>query len=308
MIATPISGRGSPVSGPSPPSFRGAPAGSSGHFSLRARVIDLLDCSRCYSPTAPVRLRRLSLVFLPSGRAGVGGRGGRRVVFDESVFPFSTTTTPTSTPNLDLSSILNTDPVVEPPLSMFPAGPATPCPSSGSCSSPPAARDTTGPVPGPGLEGSPPGSATPPPTLPARFAQPVRVYQRRAHDAGPGPARFAQQVRVYQRRARLPSLPPSAPVAPSSSGSPLPPAGSSPPTTPTPPPRPPATRVATSVPPAASSPTPASCSPYCDVTRGWYPAAPGSCGDAGDSQVSPVPSSVREALLDPHWRRAMEEE
>ena len=28
----------------------------------------------------------------------------------------------------------------------------------------------------------------------------------------------------------------------------------------------------------------------------------------GDSQVSPVPSSVREALLDPHWRLAMEEE
>jgi hypothetical protein len=28
----------------------------------------------------------------------------------------------------------------------------------------------------------------------------------------------------------------------------------------------------------------------------------------GDSQVSPVPSSVCTALLDPHWRRAMEEE
>jgi hypothetical protein len=28
----------------------------------------------------------------------------------------------------------------------------------------------------------------------------------------------------------------------------------------------------------------------------------------GDSQVSPVPSSVRTALLDPHWRWAMEEE
>jgi hypothetical protein len=27
-----------------------------------------------------------------------------------------------------------------------------------------------------------------------------------------------------------------------------------------------------------------------------------------DSQVSPVSSSVREALLDPHWRHAMEEE
>ena len=28
----------------------------------------------------------------------------------------------------------------------------------------------------------------------------------------------------------------------------------------------------------------------------------------GDSQVSLVPSSVRTALLDPHWRQAMEEE
>jgi hypothetical protein len=28
----------------------------------------------------------------------------------------------------------------------------------------------------------------------------------------------------------------------------------------------------------------------------------------GDSQVSLVPSSVRTALLDPHWHRAMEEE
>jgi hypothetical protein len=28
----------------------------------------------------------------------------------------------------------------------------------------------------------------------------------------------------------------------------------------------------------------------------------------GDTQVSPVPSSVRDALLDPHWRHAMEEE
>jgi hypothetical protein len=28
----------------------------------------------------------------------------------------------------------------------------------------------------------------------------------------------------------------------------------------------------------------------------------------GDTQVSPVPSFIRDALLDPHWRRAMEEE
>jgi hypothetical protein len=28
----------------------------------------------------------------------------------------------------------------------------------------------------------------------------------------------------------------------------------------------------------------------------------------GDAVVSPVPSSVCDVLLDPHWRRAMEEE
>jgi len=36
----------------------------------------------------------------------------------------------------------------------------------------------------------------------------------------------------------------------------------------------------TGVPPSASSPTPASCSPNGDATRGWYPAALGSCSDA----------------------------
>jgi len=34
------------------------------------------------------------------------------------------------------------------------------------------------------------------------------------------------------------------------------------------------------VPPSAPSPTPVSCSPNGDATRGWYPAALGSCGDA----------------------------
>jgi len=111
----------------------------------------------------------------------------RHVVFDESVFPFSTTTTPASTPDLDLSSMFPTDPVVEPPLALFHAGTATSCPSPGSCPSPPVAPDTMRPVPGPGLEGSPSGpapahdtslgSATPTPAPPAHFAQPVLVYQ-----------------------------------------------------------------------------------------------------------------------------------
>jgi len=147
-------------------------------------------------------------------------------VFDESIFPFSTTTTPASTSELDLSSVFPTDPVVEPPLTVFPTGPATS----------PVARDTSGPLPCPGPTGSPsgpalapdasPGSAPPTPAPPARFAQPVRVYQRRAPGVGPESAsstpaplaRFAQPVRVYQRRARLAPLPPAAPVAPSSPG------------------------------------------------------------------------------------------
>ena len=212
----------------------------------------------------------------------------RHVVFDESVFPFSTTTTPTSTLDLDLSSMFPTNPVVQPPLPLFLAGTATPCPSLGLCPSPPVTRDTTGPVPGLGLVGSPlrpapahdtsPGSATstPVPAPPARFAQPVLVYQRRAHGSGPGqatpppPARFAQPVRVSvgtggpifagvtyaiddvfsagdtDTAAEAPSYP---------------------------------CRDA-SVPPSASSPTPASCSSDGDAARGWYPAAPGSCGDA----------------------------
>jgi hypothetical protein len=29
---------------------------------------------------------------------------------------------------------------------------------------------------------------------------------------------------------------------------------------------------------------------------------------AGEPRVSPIPSSVRDALADPHWRHAMEEE
>ena len=150
----------------------------------------------------------------------------RHVVFDEFVFPFSTITTPASTSELDLSSVFPTDPVVEPPLSVFPTGTATS----------PVARDTSGPLPCPGPEGSPSGPAP-------------------AHDTGPGlapltpapPARFAQPVRVYQRRARLVLLPPSAPVAPSSPGSPTPPVTSSLPATSTPLLRPPPTRAATSV-------------------------------------------------------------
>jgi len=53
----------------------------------------------------------------------------RHVVFDESVFPFSTTSPPPSTPDLDLFSLFPTDTVDQPPLTLCPAGTTPPCPS-----------------------------------------------------------------------------------------------------------------------------------------------------------------------------------
>jgi hypothetical protein len=91
----------------------------------------------------------------------------------------------------------------------------------------------------------------------ARFAQPVRVYQRQppvptSPAAGPPPpvppARFAQPVRVYQRRLPPPGFaPPPAPSPLVTSPPAAPPVAQSPPGTPTPPLQPPAARVETPV-------------------------------------------------------------
>ena len=43
------------------------------------------------------------------------------------------------------------------------------------------------------------------------------------------------------------------------------------------------------------------------VTRRMAPQPATLFATEGEPQVSPVPSSVRDALSDPHWRRAMEE-
>jgi hypothetical protein len=64
----------------------------------------------------------------------------RHVVFDESVFPYSTTTTPPSSdPDLDLFTLFPTDAVVEPPILPLSAGPRLP-----------PVGTTPGPVPCPG--------------------------------------------------------------------------------------------------------------------------------------------------------------
>ncbi|WVZ55001.1 hypothetical protein U9M48_005722 [Paspalum notatum var. saurae] len=58
----------------------------------------------------------------------------RHVVFDESDFPFSFTSTPAS--DLELESLFPTDPVVQPPLSERSAGPPPVCPPNGLAPSP----------------------------------------------------------------------------------------------------------------------------------------------------------------------------
>jgi hypothetical protein len=69
----------------------------------------------------------------------------RHVVFDESVFPYSSTTTPSSSdPDLDLFTLFPTDAVVEPPILPL---------SAGTRSSP--IGPTPGPVPCPGPVVSP---------------------------------------------------------------------------------------------------------------------------------------------------------
>jgi hypothetical protein len=109
------------------------------------------------------------------------------------------------------------------------------------------------------------------------------------------PVRFAQPVRIYQRRLPPPGFTP--PPPPSSS----PPVAQSPPGTPTPPPRPPAARVESPVyhPPLLHR-DPRHVHPM--VT--WHVAGTlpprVQAATTGDSQVSLVPSSVRTALLDPH--------
>jgi hypothetical protein len=121
-------------------------------------------------------------------------------------------------------------------------------------------------------------------------------------------------VCVYQRRLPPPGFapPPSSPPPPSppvTSPPVAPSVARSPPGTPTPLPRPSAARVEMPVyhPPLLHR-NPWHVHPM--VTRHAAGTLPPRvlATMTGDSQVSPVPSSVRAALLDPHWRRVMEEE
>jgi hypothetical protein len=81
----------------------------------------------------------------------------RHVVFDESVFPYSTTTPPSFDPDLDLFTLFPTDAMVEPPILPLSAG--THSPPVGPTPGPvPCLGSVVSPLRGPHLR-SPPGRA-----------------------------------------------------------------------------------------------------------------------------------------------------
>ena len=146
------------------------------------------------------------------------------------------------------------------------------------------------------------------------YAQPVQVYQRHSAPT-PAPPRYAQPVQVYRHHSAPTPAPPPAPEAPATptpepSLLPPTPEPSLPPPTPEPlppPPWPPRSRVEPAVyhPPVVHR-DPRHIHPM--VTRRMVSQAATLSATEGEPRVSPVPSSVRDALADPHWRRAMEEE
>jgi hypothetical protein len=231
----------------------------------------------------------------------------RHVVFDESIFPYSTTPTPPSSdPDLDLFTPFPTDVVLEPPILPLSTGtfsPPTapgPVPFPGPVASPTVVshlRGALSPV-APGSSGAvgtalPAGPVAPAP--PARFAQPVRVYQRRLPPPGFAPP--------------APPSPPPLPSLPVTSSPVESPVAQSPPGTPTPPLRPLAARVQT---PMYHPPLLHRDPRHVHLMVTWHAAGTLPprvlAATCGDSQVSPVPSFVRTTLLDPYWRGAMEEE
>jgi hypothetical protein len=172
-------------------------------------------------------------------------------VFDESAFPYSTTSTSTPPADPAEASFFSTNPVILPPFSLYPAGTA-PARSPGGPTSPlPASHQDLPPIPdtakaGPELPPSLPvaslspvvpdaavpiaGPSAPTPPPPERFGL---VYQRPREPGPPSPPPRRFGI-VYQRRREPAPLLPPASLPPSL---PSPPAPSSPVRAPPAPPR-----------------------------------------------------------------------
>jgi hypothetical protein len=235
----------------------------------------------------------------------------RHVVFDEDVFPLAGSTSPT-----DLDSLLESDPVTPPPpvpriaplpapraattppFVLVPAPPAAPSslPAPRTApSTPPAPCATPSTLPAPRAAPSTTPAPRAAPSTSARFADPALVYHRRDHattsapadlDLSPRAARFADPAVVYHRRESAMLAPPDVP----------------------------AVRPEPSVyHPVAIHRDPGHVHPMvtrraAGVLRPIDRLILAADTSTTPPDASPVPSSVRTALADPHWRRAMEEE
>jgi hypothetical protein len=212
----------------------------------------------------------------------------RHVVFDEDVFPLAGSTPPT-----DLDSLLESDPIPPPP----PAPRLAPLPAPRAATTPPLTISFGAPSILPAPRATPSTTPAPraaPSTL-ARFANPALVYHRRGHattsappDSGPSTsaARFVDPAVVYHRRE--PATPAALDV--------------------------PTVRSESSVyHPIAIHRDPGHVHPMvtqraAGVLRPVDRLILAAATSSTPPDASPVPSSVRTALADPHWRRAMEEE
>jgi hypothetical protein len=129
----------------------------------------------------------------------------------------------------------------------------------------------------------------------------------RSHDDDPPPATHIDPAAWPVAHPPTGSAPPGSPVSPSGRASS---AGHDPSPVPSPSRSPPVDSAASSASSISSSPSPAPTNQHQMVTRaklGIRKPNPKYASIATTS-VSPIPTSVREALRDPHWRAAMNDE
>ncbi|WVZ86115.1 hypothetical protein U9M48_032949 [Paspalum notatum var. saurae] len=264
----------------------------------RCNHLRVFGCT-CYpntSATAPHKLapRSTRCVFLGYSPDHKGYRCfdlttrrvliSRHVVFDESDFPFSTTSTPAS--NLELESLFPTDPVVQPPLSERSSGP----PLAYFLDARPRFRWSL-------LCHARPRSSLLRRRLPLRHARPRRPRRR--------PRRHARPRRL-PHATHSPACLPTPSDAPPGSGTTTSGVSGADPV------------FDTACGAAAARATSPPSSRLSGILVTYIPMVtrrvagvlrPAALSTAAEEpRISPVPSSVRDALADPHWRRAMEEE
>jgi len=231
----------------------------------------------------------------------------RHVVFDETTFPFSTHRA--HPPPAELDFLTDDAPL---PVSFFPAGtsgaagtlPAPAPKSSGASLGPPPGFATAPQASAPPVL---PPSAAPPAQAPPSPAPPVQLLPQ-PHVQPPAAPTFTKPpvVHVYARRASTAGPSPTATSSPAADSSPASP------------PRPPPRRSGLIPSPPRyvkqDPPLPMGAVPIPPVANTHGMATRGKIGYRQPrlalhaAALSPLPRSCRDALADPHWRQAMEDE